>query len=56
MMWLYLDCELTHRRRHAIAAHLLTCVGCRTLFDFNRAFLNTVRFTMRRGVTIDPSE
>ena len=47
VMWPYLDRELTRARRVAVAAHLVGCPECRGQFAFNRAFLRTIRSSLR---------
>jgi anti-sigma factor RsiW len=40
---LYLDGELEGNERRTVEAHIDTCDGCRTVFDRERRFLETVR-------------
>ncbi|HKK28334.1 MAG TPA: zf-HC2 domain-containing protein [Gemmatimonadota bacterium] len=48
----YLDGELDDRLEERIGAHLGACAPCRSLFDFERAFLDVVR---EKGLTAPES-
>lgn len=48
----YLDGELDDRLEERIDAHLGACPPCRSLFDFERAFLDVVR---EKGLTVPES-
>ncbi len=42
-LWPYLDDALPDEMRERVVSHLEACDGCRSHFDFERAFLEAVR-------------
>lgn len=44
-LWPYLDGALPDALQDTVTEHLIECDGCRSHFDFERAFLDAVRRT-----------
>lgn len=52
-LWPYLDGALPEEYQERIATHLTGCVGCRSHYDFERAFLAAVRATRHSAITAE---
>lgn len=48
-LWPHLDGALPESERERVIAHLLECAGCRSHYDFARAFLVAVNRAGREG-------
>lgn len=53
LLWPFLDAALPDSDRAAVAEHLRDCSGCRSHFDFARAFLDAVHAA---GATVRDDE
>ena len=52
-LWDYLDGRLPESERERVTAHLLSCVGCTSHYEFERGFLHAVRTVRRGGAEFD---